>query len=136
MTSLIINKLDYQRLQVWADRAKSEFRFSNIHFDKMLRSAGQATLLEPDQIPSDVVTMNSRISLHYLKNNETKEIQLVYPEGADITRNRISIFAPIATALLGCKQGALAVLTTPNGTVKVRIDKILYQPEAAGDFSL
>ena len=80
--------------------------------------------------------MNSRISLHYLKNNETKEIQLVYPEGADITRNRISIFAPIATALLGCKQGALAVLTTPNGTVKVRIDKILYQPEAAGDFSL
>lgn len=58
MTSLIINKLDYQRLVVWADRAKSEFRFSNIHFDKMLRSACDATQLEPDQIPSDVVTMN------------------------------------------------------------------------------
>jgi regulator of nucleoside diphosphate kinase len=136
MNHLIINKLDYQRLKTWAERAKSEFRFSNIHFEKMLRSAGEATLLEPEQIPADVVTMNSRISLHYLKNNETKEIQLVYPERADITRNRISIFAPLATALLGCKQGTMAALNTPNGTVKVRIDKILYQPEAAGDFTL
>lgn len=136
MTHLIINKLDYQRLKMWADRAKTEFRFSNIHFDKLLRKAGEATLLEPEQIPADVVTMNSRISLCYLKNNETKEIQLVYPEGADITHNRISIFAPIATTLLGCKQGTLAILNTPNGTVKVRIDKILYQPEAAGDFTL
>jgi len=136
MTTLIINKLDYQRLKMWADRAKSEFLFSNLHFEKLLRSAGEATLLEPEQIPADVVTMNSRISLHYLRNNETKEIQLVYPEKADITRNRISIFAPIATTLLGCRQGTLATLKTPNGTVKVRIDKILYQPEAAGDFTL
>jgi len=136
MTPLIISRLDYQRLKMWADRAKTEFRFSNVHFDQLLRNAGQATMLEPEQIPADVVTMNSRISLCYLKDNQTKEIQLVYPERADITHNRISIFAPIATTLLGCRQGSLAILNTPNGTVRVRIDKILYQPEAAGDFTL
>jgi regulator of nucleoside diphosphate kinase len=136
MTPLIINKLDYQRLRMWAERAKSQFRFSNAHFDNMLRKAGEATLVEPEEIPADVVTMNSRICLRYINNNETKEIQLVYPESADIKRNRISIFAPLATTLLGCKQGSLAILSTPNGTVRVLIDKILYQPEAAGDFTL
>jgi regulator of nucleoside diphosphate kinase len=92
--------------------------------------------MEPEQIPAAVVTMNSRVSRRYLTSNDTKEILLVYPESADIASNRISMFAPIATALLGCRQGSQATLNTPNGTVNVRIDKILYQPEAVGDFLL
>lgn len=136
MAHLISNKLDYQRLKEWSVRAKADFRFSNSYFDKLLKNLREATQLDPTQMPSDVVTMNTRIRLCYLKSNETKEIQLVYPEMADSTQNRISIFAPLATVLLGRKQGEMTTLPTPNGTVKVRVDEILYQPEAAGDFTL
>jgi regulator of nucleoside diphosphate kinase len=61
---------------------------------------------------------------------------LVYPEEANIQENKISIFAPIAMALLGYKKGDIVNWPTPGGKIKIKIEDILYQPEAAGDFHL
>lgn len=136
MTNLIINKLDYQRLIDRVTKAKSDPNASFKHIKTLLLGVSQATLLEPAQIPSDVVTMNSLVKIRYLDNQKTLNVRLVYPEQANVDQRQISIFSPLATALLGCKTGDQINLTTPARTVKIQIDAILYQPEAAGDLAL
>ena len=132
----IISKLDYQRLKQRVEQAKTNTRISPVQIMNLLRGVDNATLLDPVKMPSNVVTMHSVVSLEYVDTGRKLDVCLVYPEEADGGQNRISIFAPLATALLGCKRGTLASLPTPFGSVNVRIKQILYQPEAAGDFSL
>lgn len=136
MSNLIISKLDHQRLSQWIGRAKNDFKFSNDQTNSFLRAVNGATLVDPTDIPADVVTMNSRVRLSYPESNRTVEVQLVYPEASDIEKKRISIFAPLAAAILGCRQGTKTSMKTPNGTVSIIIDEVTYQPEAAGDLTL
>lgn len=136
MTNLLISKLDYQRLKQRIVQAQSGSTLSPAQLMKRLRNVDVATLLDPAQMPPDVVTMRSVVSVEYVESGKLIAIRLVYPEEADGAQNQISIFAPLATALLGGKPGTLTSLPTPFGSVKVRIKQILYQPEAVGDFSL
>ncbi len=135
MANRIISKLDYQRLKQRIEQARANARTSTRQIIELLRGFDDATLLEPTSMPSDVVTMNSVVSLEYLDTGRKLDICLVYPEEADGGLHRISIFAPLATALLGRKRGTVADLPTPFGSVNVRITQILYQPEAAGDYA-
>ena len=135
MTNRIISKLDYQRLKQRIEQAKTNAKISPAQLMKLVRGVDGATLLDPVKIPADVVTMNSVISLEYMDMGKHIDICLVYPEEADGAHNRISIFAPLATALLGCKRGTVASLPTPFGSINIRINQIIYQPEAAGDFA-
>lgn len=136
MTNLIINSLDFQRLIDRVDKAKSDPNASFKDIRTLMMGVSQATLVEPSEIPADVVTMNSLVKIRYLDNQQMLNVRLVYPEQANISQRQISIFAPLATALLGCKKGDVISFTTPTRTVKIQIDTILYQPEAAGDFEL
>jgi len=80
--------------------------------------------------------MNSIVKLSFLNNNKQAQFQIVYPEQANIKENKISIFSPIATALIGYKVSDEIEWIVPAGITKIRIDEIIYQPEAAGDFNL
>ena len=81
--------------------------------------------------------MNSRVVFVDEATGKQREITLVYPNDADATNSRISILAPIGSALLGLSIGQSINWTMPNGNAKrFRIVKVLYQPEAAGDFQL
>lgn len=135
MTNRIISKLDYQRLKQHIEQAKTNTKISRVQIMKLLREVEEATLFDSTKMPADVVTMNSVVSLEYVDTGRNLDVCLVYPEDADSVQNRISIFAPLATALLGYKRGTLARMITPFGSVNVRISQILYQPEAAGDYT-
>ena len=63
------------------------------------------------------------------------QFQIVYPEHADLKDHKISIFSPIATALIGYKVGDEVEWIVPSGLTQLRIDEIIYQPEAAGDYN-
>ena len=60
----------------------------------------------------------------------------VSPEDADPDQDKISILAPIGTALLGYKVGDIIEWKVPAGIVKLKVEEILYQPEAAVDYHL
>ena len=135
MENRIISKLDYQRLKHRIEQAKTNARISPLQIMKLLRGVDDATLLDPVRMPANVVTMHSVVSLEYVDTGRELKVCLVYPEEADAGQNWISIFAPLATALVGCKGGTLTSLPTPFGSVNVRINQIIYQPEAAGDFT-
>ena len=88
------------------------------------------------EVPKDVVTMHSQVSVRDLKTQESETYTLVYPEQADINENKLSVLAPLGMALLGTRLGQIVEFDAPAGSRRMKIERILYQPEASGDFHL
>ncbi len=94
----------------------------------------RAQIVEPSDIPSNVITMNSKVLLRDLDTSEDETYSLVFPGDADVASGAISVLAPIGTGILGYKEGDVVEWPVPAGKRRIKIEKILYQPEAAGDF--
>lgn len=95
----------------------------------------RAIVVDPRQVARDVVTMNSRALLQV--DDEEVEVALVYPEDADgSAAGKLSVCSGIGTAILGYKEGDAFDWRITDRTRRIRIGKVLYQPEAAGDFHL
>ncbi len=97
---------------------------------------GQAEVVDSRDIPPNVITMNSRVLLEDAETGEKMEFSLVFPQDADIEEGRISILAPIGTGMIGYKEGDLIEWPVPAGMRRLKVLKVLYQPEASGDFEL
>jgi regulator of nucleoside diphosphate kinase len=95
-----------------------------------------AEIVAPENIRQDVVTMRSKVKLTDLDTNEESVYTIVFPTEANIADGKISILAPLATALLGHRLGDAVEFKAPSGIKRLRIEGILYQPESAGDFEL
>lgn len=96
----------------------------------------QAQVMAAEEIPRDVITMNSQARLRDKATREIMTFTLVFPENASIEHNRISVLAPIGTAMLGQRQGDELEWEVPAGTVHLKVTKVLYQPEASNHFHL
>jgi len=94
----------------------------------------RAIVVDPRQVAGDVVTMNSKALLQV--DDEPVEVALVYPDEADDRAGKLSVCSGIGTAILGYKEGDAFNWRIPNRTCHIRIEKVLYQPEAAGHFHL
>lgn len=136
MSKIVINRLDYARIKKCINDAKQFKSISNTEAEKLMKELDSAKIVEPEAIPSNVVTMNSIVKLSFLNNKKQVQFQIVYPNQANLKENKISIFSPIATALIGYKVADEIEWIVPAGLTNIRIDEIIYQPEAAGDYSL
>lgn len=96
----------------------------------------RARIVPSDKIPPDSITMNSKVLLKELASGEETIYTLVYPDDADLIENKISVLAPIGTAMLGFRKGDIIDWEVPAGTIKLKVEDIVYQPEAAGDYHL
>ncbi len=96
----------------------------------------QAHVVEPAEIPGDVITMNAQARLADLETGEVMTFTLVFPENASIEHDRISVLAPIGTAMLGQREGDEFEWDVPAGRVRLKVVKVLYQPEAAKHYHL
>lgn len=94
----------------------------------------RAIVVDALQVQRDVVTMNSRALLHL--DDEELEVDLVYPQDADGSASKLSVCSSVGAAILGCKEGDAIDWRIPDRTRRISIEKVLYQPEAAGDFHL
>lgn len=74
--------------------------------DRLLEEIGRARIVKSHKMPNDVVSIGSIVTYRDEATSQTKTVTLVYPEHADITRQRISILTPIGVALLGLSEGA------------------------------
>lgn len=94
----------------------------------------RADVVAPEEIPPHVVTMNSTVEFSIVETGKDFRLTLVYPRDADGTTDRISIFAPVGSALLGLPVGDELAWPGPGGTpMTVRVKEIAYQPERAGE---
>lgn len=80
--------------------------------------------------------MHSQVRIRDLGTDETETFTLVYPDEADIEQGKVSVLAPIGTALLGTHVGQVIEFGVPAGIRQLEVVQILYQPEAAGDLHL
>lgn len=92
--------------------------------------------VQPEEIPPNVVTMNSMVRVTDVDSGTSHVYTIVFPAEADYEKGKISIVAPLGTALLGYRVGDTVDWHMPRGVRRLRIDEIIYQPEAAGDFHL
>ena len=136
MTDLIVNRLDFVRIKQCIGDAKYFKSINKVEAERLIQELESAKVVEPEAIPSNVVTMNSIVKISFLNDNLQVQFQIVYPDQANIQEKRISIFSPIATALIGYKVKDEIEWIVPAGLTKIRIDEIIYQPEAAGDYNL
>lgn len=95
-----------------------------------------ARVVTPADVPADVITMNSKARLLDLDTGEEMIFTLAFPGNASIENDRISVVAPIGTAMLGHRVGDEFEWEVPAGAVRLRVEEVLYQPEAAGDYHL
>ncbi|MDX2138761.1 MAG: nucleoside diphosphate kinase regulator [Chloroflexota bacterium] len=106
------------------------------YLEQLERELDRANVIESSEIPADTITMNSTALLIDLKTGEEMILTLVYPDHAYIPEGRISVLAPVGMAILGCRQGETVEWEVPDGIRSLRVDCILYQPEAVGEYIL
>jgi regulator of nucleoside diphosphate kinase len=96
----------------------------------------RAVIVPQDRVPADVVTMNSEVVYEDLQTHQRRTVRVVYPKDADARSGRISVLAPIGSALLGLRVGQTIEWEVPTGTKRIRVVEVRYQPEASGDYAL
>jgi regulator of nucleoside diphosphate kinase len=133
MDAIYITEKDYQRLhQVVQVHRKSSGPLVVAALSKELK---RAQVVPSQEIPGDVVTMNSLVRLKETKSAFTMEITIVYPHEANMSSRKVSVLAPVGTAVIGCKVGETVKWPMSRGTATYLVEEILYQPEAAGELS-
>lgn len=98
------------------------------------REITRAKVVDSYTVPREVITMNTKVLLDL--GEEELEVSLVYPPEADLASNRLSVLSPIGTAILGYKEGDFIEWKVPSGVAGIHVKKVIYQPEAAGDYHL
>jgi regulator of nucleoside diphosphate kinase len=132
--TIYITSLDLQRLKNLLD--KPDLMQQKHYLQEMEHEIERAVIVESTEVSADIITMNSTARLIDLKTSEEMIYTLVYPDQANISEGRISVLAPIGTAILGTSEGEVVKWEVPDGVRYLKVDRILYQPEAAGVYVL
>lgn len=133
---IFITEYDKERLEKILPATPDSTNRNRQDLRNLAKELARAKIVPPERIPPDIVTMNSRVVLRDLNSDETMTYTLVFPKDADIDAGAISILAPVGTAIIGYAVGDVIEWPVPGGTRRIRIEQILYQPEAAGDYHL
>lgn len=132
--TIIITANDAEKLRALiANAQRAEYRHSP-YLQMLSGELSRARIVDPHEIPADVITMNTQASLVDLDTGEKMLYTLVFPEDADPIKDKISVLAPIGTAMLGYRVGDIFEWDTPGGKRKIRVESVTFQPEASGDF--
>lgn len=135
LPSLHVTAEDMARLRTVVERYLEGSRAAAA--EQLELELDRAVVVPQNEIPSDVVTMRSRILFEDLETGRLREATLAYPDEANIDEARISILAPVGLAVLGLRVSDVIEWPLPQARVaRLRIREVLYQPEAAGDFHL
>ena len=131
-----ITKFDMDRLSELIDGLRLSPKANQANLDLLEKELYRGVLVDPQDIPHDVITMNSKVSITDTDSGEKMTYTLVFPSAANIAENKLSVLAPLGMALLGYRKGDAIEWPVPSGVRKLKVDEIIYQPEAAGDYHL
>lgn len=130
--NIVISSLDADRLDTLLDSVSDGAFAGKAELEAEL---ARAEIVDPQEIPANVVSMNSTVRFRVESSQEEFSLTLVYPKDMDASGKTISILAPVGSALLGLSQGDQIEWPKPGGgLLRVRIEEIVYQPEQAGEY--
>ncbi len=129
--AILITEKDLLRIQhILSFQKSSDFENLEIELER-------AKVISDDDVPADLVTMNSKVKFLNVQDNKEMIITIVYPSDANFAEGKISVLASMGSALIGLRVGQEINWMFPNGKTKtLKILEVLYQPEASGDWHL
>ena len=128
---------DYNRLRGLLSDLGRQSRGVQAGVDALEEILDFARVVGSDKVPENVVTMKSHVRYVDMASGEEAEVTIVYPAEADANVGRISVLSPVGAALLGESEGNEIDLPLPYGRKRrIRIEQVIYQPEAQGDLTL
>lgn len=133
---IYVSRVDLARLQQLIANARRTSDMDADYLDQLEAKLERAEEIAPRAVPVDIVTMNSRVELRDEESGALHAYALVFPEDADPAQDRISVLAPLGAALLGARLGERIAWQVPGGEKRMQVERIPYQPEAAGDYHL
>lgn len=128
--NIIITAADHAELSsviALTGKVSSRMKFEMRLLENELK---RAQIVEPEEIPPDVITMNSRVELVDLETKERMQFTLVLPSDARIEEGKISVLAPLGTAMLGYRVGDEFQWHVPYGIRRLKVTDVYFQPEA------
>jgi regulator of nucleoside diphosphate kinase len=135
--TIVLTQNDYTRLKQLLLELSRQTDGMQASLETLEEILDFARVVQPDQVPANIVTMNSRVMFEDVRTGDKGTVTIVYPADADVSTRRISILSPVGAALIGESQGAEVELPVPHGqTRRIRIVDVLYQPEAEGNYEL
>lgn len=129
-----ITSFDIERLSSIIESSKTAGHQKKLYLKQLDQELEKARVVSPHDIPRDVITMNSIVRVRDLGSGEKKDYTLVFPSDARIEEGKISILSAIGTALIGYRVGDVVEWQVPSGLKRLKIEKILYQPESSGHY--
>ena len=121
---IVITQTDAARLrELLATRARAAR--DQDHLEELER----ARIAESNEVPVDVITIHTRVQVLDLVSGERLELTLVLPRESDAGAGRISVLAPLGTALLGYRAGDEVEWQMPGGLRRLRIERVLPPEE-------
>jgi len=131
---IYITDSDVKRLQELIETSREFHTTDETYLKELEKELNRSKVVDSKKIPKDIITMDTKVCIKDLDTNKEEVCWLVFPANADPNHNRVSILTPIGTALLGYKTGDIIEWKVPGGIRKLKIKKILYQPETAGNY--
>lgn len=128
---ILITEDDMARLKGLVRQGRVAARRDQAHLAILDQELDRAEVIAAGDLSPDVVTMQSTVRVRDLDSGTSMVYTLAFPMDADIEKRRISVLAPIGTALIGYRAGDVLELATPGGTKRLHIEEVLFQPEAA-----
>lgn len=128
-TSIYISSEDHSKLRLLLSAALRSNATASLH--KLREELDRAIVVEPSALPDDVVTMGSTVQFEDLGSGEVEEYTLTFPDQANIEQKRLSILAPIGTALIGFRVGDVVNWTTPGGVRQLKLHRVTQSHAAA-----
>ncbi|HEX5381053.1 MAG TPA: nucleoside diphosphate kinase regulator [Acinetobacter sp.] len=129
--TIIISEQDLNRLETMLEH-QSKLTPTMEHLEEEL---ARANVVAPQDVPANVVTMNARVLVTIAPDTTATEITLVYPHDFRGDKGQVNVLAPVGAAILGLAEGQEIEWPQPDGhLMKVRIERVLYQPEREGNY--
>jgi regulator of nucleoside diphosphate kinase len=128
---IVVTRPDHERLRILIESARARKRWEEMHLLALADELESAEIVEPDCVPPDVVTMRSRVRVLDMVSGEANTYTICYPTEANFEAGRLSVLAPIGTALLGYREGDVIEWPVPGGVRVLKIEKLEHQPESA-----
>ena len=132
--SLFVTEFDIDRLRALLKGTRLWSTTDREYLQHPEEELDRAHVVAPKDVSGDVITMNSRLRVRDVDSGRDLTLTIVFPSDADLEQGTISIVAPIGTALLGYRVGDTVEWRVPAGVRRLKIEEILYQPEAAGHY--
>lgn len=121
-TPIYITRDDYSKLRLLVTTALHSN--ASAALKRLGEELDRAAVIDPTAIPAGVVAMESRVEFEDLGTSEVEEYTITFPDRANVEEKRLSILAPIGTALIGCREGDIVNWNTPGGVRQLKIRRV------------